>query len=91
MKRWRTTVKAVSREDGVLVLRDIPGQVLNAGLRLDLVPPSAAAGVFRLAVVEVKGGNVACQILPGQARMIPPVAGDEVTVVVARPESKQSN
>jgi hypothetical protein len=91
MKRWRTSVKAVSREDGVLVLRDIPGQVLNAGLRLDLVPPAAATDVFRLAVVEVKGGNVACQILPGQSRMIPPVAGDEVTVVVARPESKQSN
>ncbi|MDR1498409.1 MAG: hypothetical protein LBS59_08420 [Puniceicoccales bacterium] len=86
MKKWNTAIKAVSRENGVIVLRDIQGQVLDAGLRLELVPPvtAAAVGVLRIAVIEVKGGNVVCQILPGQGGMALPIAGDVVTVVVAR-------
>jgi hypothetical protein len=79
-KQWRVRVKAVSKANAVVILSDTPGQTVAAGQVLELVPPRAGAGVLRLSVIEAKGGNVVCQILPGQSGLEPPAPDMAVTV-----------
>jgi hypothetical protein len=79
-KQWRVRVKAVSKESAMVILSDTPGQSVAAGQTLALVPPRAGADVLRLSVIETSGGNVVCQILPGQSGLEPPARGMAVTV-----------
>jgi hypothetical protein len=79
-KQWRVRVKDVSKENAVVVLGAAPGQSVAPGQVLELVPLRTGAGVLQLSVIEVSGGNVVCQILPGQSGLEPPAPNLLVTV-----------
>jgi hypothetical protein len=77
---WHSVIKAVSARDGVLILSSTPGRLLAAGQTVALVPRSPGAGLLRLSVLHASGGNVVCQVLPGQSGSELPGEGAGVTV-----------
>jgi hypothetical protein len=71
LREWRTRVKSVSAEHGLLVLGNIPGQPVKPGQHLSLTPLSRELRI-RLVVASVKGTSVVCQLAPGQGGIVLP-------------------
>jgi hypothetical protein len=83
-REWRSRIRAVSSQHGLLsvtapTVNPAAGPAVKPGQRLLLSSLSRQLRV-RLVVAEANGGEIVCQIAPGQSAVQLPKSGDEAFV-----------